>query len=136
MNQFDLRTHTYRLRELFSGPEYKHYGAMLGSLVAFAKDVEEDCWFCWKAGESDEEKKRFVYAVDESAKAGRPARVARNFAEFVDKVCLGTTMSRLGIRKIPANPDRPHSEWEMEDDDDDDLPPPPQSFRPFPKPRV
>tara|TARA_R110002050_G_scaffold250923_2_gene388993 strand:+ start:457 stop:762 length:306 start_codon:yes stop_codon:yes gene_type:complete len=77
-----------------------------------------------------------LYQLSTIAKAPRPARVAKTFKDFVNNVCLGSTMKRLQIRKIPANPDRAPEEMEedydSEEETDDDKPA--QTFKPFPKP--
>eukprot|EP00008_Paramoeba_atlantica_P001369 CAMPEP_0201501632 /NCGR_PEP_ID=MMETSP0151_2-20130828/83691_1 /ASSEMBLY_ACC=CAM_ASM_000257 /TAXON_ID=200890 /ORGANISM="Paramoeba atlantica, Strain 621/1 / CCAP 1560/9" /LENGTH=434 /DNA_ID=CAMNT_0047895151 /DNA_START=67 /DNA_END=1371 /DNA_ORIENTATION=+ len=134
MNQFDLRSHTYRLQELFSSPQYDK-STSRRELVIFARDVEEDCWFGWKRGERDEVKREFIFCVDESEKSPPPIRIAKDFTDFVNTVCFGNKMKKLGIRKIPVNPDRMPDTMSSDDEDDEDgQEERPLYFKPFPAP--
>ncbi len=133
---------------------------MRRNLVILGQDLEEDCWFAWNAAETDPNRIEAIYCVDESGtflqfyshwiqtipidasveRSPPPLRIAKDFKDFLNNVCLGNRLRKLGFRKTPANPNR-QSEFDLdndaeEEDDDGEEELPQQIFKPFPVPRM
>lgn len=91
-------------------------------LLFFAQDTDQDLWFGWKYNTEGD---YTIYAVDEQPKAPPPRKVAQSFAEFVDEVCLGVRIEKLGLRKFTEDPqkDKEHIEpWDSDEEVEYDWP--------------
>lgn len=143
MGPTDLRFHTFRLLSKFQEQKTKVHQFPLHELIIFANDIEEDLWFGWRR-----ENQNVIYVIDKRKDAPPPKKIADNFIEFLETVCLGNRMEKMKIKKYFEPPKEPKEGEEnviSDDDDSDDENSeksnepndvenfPPKTFTPFPK---
>lgn len=101
----------------------------LKTLLFIAQDREHDLWFGWKYNTEGD---YTIYAVDEQPKAPPPRKVAKSFVEFVEQICLGVGLDKMGLRRFTEDPskDKEHIEpWDSDEEVEYEMPP--QTFTAF-----
>jgi len=138
----DPRIHTGRLHDKFSQPEHTvAHNFDLKELIVFAQETVDNLWFGWKfslAVQGDHS----VYCFDEQPRAPPPRKVANNFLEFVNEVCFGPKLEKLGLKRFIENgqeQDKDEDNWSDTEDENPKqaIPEPPvidKFFRPYPAP--